>query len=227
MLTSVIVPNHNRDLTKLKASLPKDVEFIEINQGLERSAQRNIGIEKSTGKYLLILDSDQSISPGLVRECEHLMSAGFSSVYIPEIIVVKSFFGRIRKFEREFYTGTAVDVPRFVRKDCCPKFDLRLSGPEDADWGNRIKGLRAISQNPLYHHDDIGFWAYCQKKAYYTQSMRKYAELWPDDKCLKLWYRCFWVFVEDGKWRKLIRHPVLMLGIIFLLIVRGIIYARR
>jgi glycosyltransferase involved in cell wall biosynthesis len=227
ILTSVIVANHGRDTSKLVSSLPAGVEYLEINQGLERSAQRNIGIDNARGKYLLILDSDQNISPGLIRECETLMWAGFSCVYIPEIIVAKSFFGKIRKFEREFYTGTAIDVPRFVDKRYCPKFNLELSGPEDADWGNRIRGCRAISTSPLYHHDDVSFIEYMRKKIYYTKSMRKYAELWPDDKCLNLKYRCWDVFVEDGKWRKLIAHPILTLGIIFLLIVRGIIYAKR
>jgi hypothetical protein len=175
----------------------------------------------------LILDSDQSVSPGLIKECLELIEAGFTCVYIPEIIVAKSFFGRIRSFEREFYTGTAIDVPRFVRKDHCPMFDPDLNGPEDSDWGHRIKGFRATSVNPLYHHDDISFLEYCRKKAYYTKSMKKYAEKWPDDKCLNIRYRCFEVFVENGKWKKLLRHPVLTLGILFILITRGIIYATQ
>lgn len=224
---SVIVPNHGRDLRRLKESLPRDVEFIEINMGLERSVQRNIGISRATRDYLLILDSDQSVNPWLIYECLELMRHGYSCVYIPEVIVAKSFFGKIRKFEREFYTGTAIDVPRFVRKKYCPIFDESMSGPEDSDWGQRIRGVRTISRNWLYHHDDIPFVDYCKKKAYYTKSMKKYSEKWPDDKCLNLKYRCFDVFVENGKWKKLFKHPVLTLGIIFVLIVRGIIYVRN
>jgi hypothetical protein len=148
-------------------------------------------------------------------------------VYVPEIIVAKSFFGKIRKFEREFYTGTFIDVPRVVARNCCPRFNEELHGPEDADFGNKIKGVRAISKNVLYHHDDISFIDYCRKKIYYTKSMKKYAELNPTDPCLDLKYRGFDVFVERGKWKKLIAHPILTLGVIFLLAVRGIIYARR
>jgi glycosyltransferase involved in cell wall biosynthesis len=224
MKVSVIVPNHDRDLSVLMKSLPYGIEFIEVNLGLERSRQRNIGIEKAEGEALLILDSDQSISKGLIQECIQLVEKGFSSVYIPEVIVATSFFGRIRKFEREFYTGTAIDVPRFVLKSACPMFDETLSGPEDADWGNRIPGLRTISKNVLFHHDDISFMEYCRKKAYYTKSMKRYAAKWPEDKCLKIWYRCFWVFIENWKWMKILRHPILSLGILFLLIIRGVIY---
>ena len=227
MKTSVIVANHGRDTSVLRNSLPKDVEYIEINKGLERSVQRNMAIKQAKGDILIWLDSDQSLSPGVVKECEELIKMGYVAVYIPEVIVVKSFFGRIRAFERTFYTGTAVDVPKAVLMPFCPLFNEELHGPEDADWGNKIKGLRAVSKNVLYHHDDIGFIDYCVKKSYYTKSMKRYAELNPNDKCLNLKYRVWTVFTEKGKWKNLLRHPILTCGIIFLLIVRGIIYAKR
>lgn len=227
MKTSIVVANHGRDLTTLKNSLPNDVEFIEVNLGFERSKQRNIGIKQVTGDIMIWLDSDQSLSPGVVKECQDLISMGYAAVYIPEVIVAKSFFGKIRAFEREFYTGTAIDVPKAVRMSYCPLFDETMSGPEDSDWGRRIKGLKAISRNVLYHHDDVSFKDYVHKKSYYSKSMKRYAELNPDDKCLDIKYRCFTVFTENGKWKKLINRPVLALGIVFLLIVRGVIYARR
>jgi glycosyltransferase involved in cell wall biosynthesis len=223
---SVIVPNHNRSIDAIRASVPRNVELFEVYLGMERSRQRNIGIMHSKGKYLLILDSDQSISEGLIDECLELMEQGYSALYIPEVIVASSFFGRVRAFEREFYTGTAIDVPRFVRRDCCPLFNEDLNGPEDADFGNRIKGERAVTRGVLYHHDDISFVEYCRKKTYYTKSMARYKELWPDDPCLSLRYRCWTVFVSGGKWKRLLRHPILTLGIIFVLGVRGWIYYR-
>lgn len=225
MLVSVIVPNHNRDISVLKASLPKDgVELIEINRGLERSMQRNMGILEAHGEAFLILDSDQSVSPELIKECVSLVKQGYSSIYIPEIIVAKSFFGKIRNFERSFMDGTHVDVPRFVLRKACPMFDTSMSGPEDADWGQRIPGLRTISKNPLYHNDDIGFVDYCKKKAYYTKSMRRYISKWPNDPCIDFKYRCWTIFTEKGKWKKLLIHPILTLGVIGLLITRGIIF---
>lgn len=227
MKTSVVVANHGRDLSVLKQSLPKDVEFIEINLGFERSKQRNMGIKKATGDIVIWLDSDQSLSEGVVKECEYLIKIGHTAVYIPEVIIASSFFGRIRAFERSFLTGTDVDVPRAILKRYCPMFDEKMSGPEDADWGQKIIGLKAVSRSVLYHHDDIGFIEYCKKKAYYTKSMKAYSEKWPNDKCLKLSYRCWTVFTEKGKWRRLLQNPLLTLGVIFLLIVRGIIYARR
>jgi len=227
MKVSVIVPNHGRDISQLRASIPKDVEVIEINRGLERSEQRNIGIKYASGDCFLFLDSDQSISSRLIDECIDLVNQGATAVYIPEIIIAKSFFGKIRAFERTFYTGTAVDVPRFIRKDACPLFDTKLTGPEDADWGNRIVGKKVVSKNPLYHHDDISFREYCRKKMYYSKSMALYAVRWRNDPCLNFKYRCWTIFTENGKWKKLLQHPILTLGIIFILLVRGVIYATK
>lgn len=224
MKVSVVVANHGRDLTMLRYSLPLYVEFIEVNIGLERSAQRNIGIKKATGDIIIWLDSDQTLSEGLVDEIKDLIRCGYTAIYIPEIIVARSFFGAIRAFERTFYVGTAIDVPRAVLRSECPLFDETISGPEDALWGSKIKGMKGTSKRPLYHHDDIGFFEYCRKKAYYSKSMKRYAQLNPDDRCLNLKYRCFDVFVEDGKWKKILRHPILTLGVFGLLIVRGVIY---
>ncbi len=224
MIISVIVPNHGRDIKNLINSLPNGVELVVVDEGLERSRQRNMGIDRAKGHAFLFLDSDQSVSTGLIDECEDILRKGYDCAYIPEVIVANSFFGKIRAFERTFYTGTAVDVPRLVRKDVCPRFDENLTGPEDADWGNKIQGSRAITKNVLFHHDDIGFFEYCRKKAYYAKSMLRYQEKWPDDKCLNLKYRCWSVFTEKGKWKKILRHPILSLGVVFILTVRGVIY---
>ena len=226
-MVSIVCANHGRDLTQLKASLPKGVEFIEVDVGKERSAQRNIGIKKAKGDIIIWLDSDQVLSRGVVEECEFLLKIGYTCVFIPEIIIAKSFFGRIRAFERTFYTGTAVDVPKAVLKRHCPMFDETITGPEDALWGSKIPGMRAVSKKVLYHYDDVGFWNYVAKKSYYTKSMRRYAKLNPNDKCLNFRYRCWTVFTENGKWKEFLKHPILTLGIIFLLIVRGVIYVNR
>ena len=228
MRTSVICANHGRDTSKLVASLPPNVEYIEINQGLERSVQRNMAIRKATGDIIIWMDSDQSFANWTIWECQELIKSGCVAVYIPEMIIADSFFGKMRAFERTFYTGTAVDVPKAVLRKNFPFFNEELHGPEDADWSQRIpKGERGLTCHCIYHYDDIGFWDYCKKKAYYTNSMKRYAELNPNDKCLDLKYRCWTVFTEKGKWRELLKHPVLTLGIVFLLIIRGVIYARR
>lgn len=231
---SIIIPTTNKELklaercaSYCRESTYKNIEIIVVNENKERSEQRNIGIGKSTGDCLFFLDSDQYPSPNLISECVVRIRNGYTSVYIPEIIVAKSFFGKVRRFEREFLTGTHVDVPRFVIKKYCPLFNEEISGPEDALFGSQIPGLRTISKSVLYHNDDISFFEYVRKKIYYTKSMKRYAELNPTDPCLNLWYRCVVVYTEKSKWKKLVRHPILTICLIFLIGVRGVIYATK
>ena len=99
-VVSIVVPTHEyRDLTNLERSIEnstyKNIELIIVNKNRERSWQRNYGIDKATGEYLLWLDSDQSISPFLIWECVSMMKRGYDALYIPELIVADSFFGML------------------------------------------------------------------------------------------------------------------------------------
>lgn len=227
-LVSIVIPTHKGDkilehcLKAIEFSTYKNLEVIVINEGLERSAQRNIGINRAKGKYLLILDSDQLITPNLIGECVNKIGDN-AGVYIPEKIITKGFFGYLRNWERQFYTGTPIDVVRFVKKSC-PLFDETMSGPEDSDWDRRIEGTRVTSINMLYHFDNIGFFKYLSKKAYYSKSMWKFSEKHPNDKCLNFWWRCLGVFIEDGKWKRCLQAPHLFVCLVALIGIRGVIY---
>ncbi len=231
-MVSIVCPTHGfRNLEPLKNSIEnslyKNFELIIVNRNQERSLQRNYGIDQAKGEFLLWLDSDQGISSFLLNECVSMMQKGYDALYIPEKIVANSFFGRIRAFERTFYTGTPIDCVRFLRLVNCPRFDTELHGPEDSDFDRRVSGKRGITRAFLYHYDDIKPHEYFLKKAYYAKSLSKYLEKNPGDKCLDPVYRCFTVFVENGKWKNICLHPVLSIGIIFIIFVRGLIYVTK
>lgn len=234
-LVSVIIPTTDKELKmasysdfvlEFKQSYEK-VEVVIVNEGLERSKQRNIGIERSNGEFILYLDSDQYVSPRLISECVFHMKQGYDAVYIPEEITDKSLFGRIRNFERQFYTATPVDCVRFIRASKCPLFNEDLNGPEDADHDRRVVGKRTTSANPLFHDDKVSVWDYFRKKSYYSKSMTKYKELYPNDKVLDWKYRCFLIFFEDGKWKMALSNPLYMMFIFMIIFVRGIIYIKN
>ena len=228
-MVSIVVPTHGgRDLSKLKASVEasmyKNWELIIIDRGLERSVQRNIGIDEAKGEFLLWLDSDQSISPWLLTECVVMMRKGYDALYVPEIILADGFFARVRAYERGFYTGTPIDCVRFLRLQGCPRFNVDLFGPEDASFDRNVKGVRGVTKNVLYHHDPVSVGEYFRKKAFYARSLKIYSVLHPGDKCLNPMFRCCTVFIEQGKWRKIFAHPVLFACVLGIIFIRGLIY---
>jgi glycosyltransferase involved in cell wall biosynthesis len=230
-LVSIICPirtgeNVEALIKSIRASTYKEIEIILIEEGLERSKQRNKGIKLATGEFLLILDSDQNPHPKVIEECLNVyyFDRYCGGIYIPEVIKTKGFFGYLRNWERQFYTGTAIDCVRFVKRENCPLFDEELNGPEDADWNRRLKKGKALITYPLYHWDNISFWGYMKKKAYYSKSMKLYAKKNPDDKVLKMSWRCWGVFVEQGKWKRFFARPDLAVCVLATIFIRGIIY---
>ena len=226
---SIIIPTHKgRNLDQVLEAIAKseyrNVEVVIVSEGKERSAQRNIGIDRAKGQYLLFLDSDMVITPTLIRNCLSLIYH-CHGIYIPEIIKTKGLFGRVRNWERQFYTGTAVDCVRFVRADKCPRFDESMSGPEDSDWDRKIVNTSVLWHDCFYHYDDIGFIGYLKKKAYYAESMNKFNKANPGDKVVNFKYRCWTVFTEKGKWKRLFHPFVFVLALT--IFIRGIIYLRR
>lgn len=203
------------------SSTYKNYQLIIVCEGKERSEQRNIGIDRSVGEYILFLDSDQVITKDLMSECVQLMNIN-DCVYVPERIVTPGLFGRYRDWERQFYTGTVVDVVKFLRTKDCPKYDEEMTGPEDSDFDRRVEGKRAISKNCLYHYDNVGFMKYFKKKAFYAKSMANFEKKNKKDKVVDPFYRCFFIFIENGKWKRLFHWYTFIL--IFVTLIRGIIY---
>lgn len=231
----IVVDNFSEDKTVQIAQKYGAMVYL---KGPERSSQRNYGAQVSKGKYLLYLDADMILSSGLIEDCiQKCETTGVDALYIPERIVGEGFWIKVRDFERSFYTGTVIDAVRFIRKDLFEKiggFDESLIGPEDWDFDRRVKevGKVGVTTAFLYHNEGkFNLKRYLRKKGYYSKSFDKYIRKWGEDdpeirKQVGLWYRLSGVFIEDGKWRKLVRHPVKSLGMFFLRFMVGITYLR-
>lgn len=229
----IVVDNNSSDQT---VAIAKKFTDKILFKGPERSVQRNVGIEKAQGKYILYLDSDMSLSDKVISQCvRKCENEGFIALYIPERITGIGFWVKVRDFERGFYNTSCIDAVRFVRRENIYKidgFDESLTGPEDWDFDRRIKttGRTGIIQLPLYHNEGkFNFPRLLRKKKYYAKNFNKYLEKWGYadpivKKQLGFRYRFWGVFTEKGKWKRLLRHPFLTLAMYFLRTTVGISY---
>jgi len=233
----IVVDNNSTDRTK---EIAKRYTAKVFNYGPERSAQKNFGVKQSKGEYFLHLDADMRLSENIISECAEKVSRDrdIVALYIPEKIIGRGFWGEVRNFERSFYDGTAVDGVRFIKKDTFLKiggFDENLYACEDWDLDKRIKksGKVDITDAVLYHNEtEFNLKKYLAKKSYYAKNINVYTKKWgksdPDiKKQFGFYYRFIGVFMENGKWKKLIRHPFLDAGMFFLRFLVGIRFLFR
>ena len=200
-----------------------------------RGAQVNLGARKAKGDIIFFPDADMTFEEGLLTEAVEKM-AEYDALYIPEIVMGKGLMGRIRKFERSFYNETPIDAVRIVRKDIFKKvggFDEKNIAFSTDDWDltkmiKKVTEKISITKSKLYHNEaQISLRKYLQKKLQYADTFADYIAKWGQDdpdikKQFGFSYRFFGVFWEKGKWRKLLCHPFLALGMYSLRVLVGV-----
>lgn len=218
----IVVDNNSSDNTK---KIARKFTSLVFNRGPERSAQRNFGVKKSSGSYLLFLDADMELMPSVVNECLTLITKkeNIAGVIIPEKSSYNSFWGRVKSYERSFYSlkgYSNIEAARFISKKSFIKsrgYDESITGPEDWDLSERIKGLGfelARSKIPLLHHEKIdSLFQLAKKKYYYGLSTYRYLE---KNKIPLLSSKTIFflrpVFYKN--WKVLLENPKLTLGMI-------------
>jgi glycosyltransferase involved in cell wall biosynthesis len=239
----IVVDNASTDLTReicknYPVKLYQLADFVELSKIQNpRGEQLNIGVKKASGDIIFFPDADMTFENGLLDEIQKKGKL-FDGLYIPEVIIGNSYFGRIRDYERSFYNMTPIDGIRVVKKkifEIAGGFDaVTISfGPDDWDFTKRIKArgaILSITELSLYHHEkDLNLWSYLAKKAQYTSSFNGYLLKWgSNDEDIRrqfgFSYRFCVVFLESGKWRKIINQPILFISVILLKICVGIIF---
>lgn len=221
----ILVDNRSSDNTLDIARKFKKVEIYQ--HGPERSAQRNFGAKNSKGEYLLFLDADMELAPDVIKNCVDVAKRGrFSGVVIPEQSVAVNFWGRVKAFERSFYSekgDPVTDAARFFSRQVFYKaggYDESITGPEDWDLPDRIReaGYRiGRSSEKIYHHEhNVSLTGLFKKKFYYGLNAHKYLQkhnlplVGP-----KTIYFLRPLFYKS--WRKLVAHPILALAMVCML----------
>jgi glycosyltransferase involved in cell wall biosynthesis len=219
----IVVDNASADDTRRLAA---DVGARVFEQGPERCAQRNLGWRRAAGEWILFLDADMILPPPALAEILAVCDGDRADAwYIPEVRAGRGWRAAARNFERSFYNGTCIDGLRLVRRsflETIGGYDETLVACEDWDLDRRLlaAGVRtAILSAALIHNETrVTFRTFLAKKAYYAQSVGRYRAKWADDALVRrqfgVVYRYWGVFTEKGKWRRVLRHPVLFLVVL-------------
>lgn len=220
----IVVDNFSTDST---AALAGELGARVVQFGNERSCQRNRGgMVEARGEYLFFIDADMRVKRETLEEILALVNNGNppNALYVREEMTGHSFLTRVRNFERSYYDATCIDGLRVVRRSLFLElkgFDETLCGPEDWDFDRRLLQKTdnvAITKGALLHNEgDVSLWRLIQKKQYYAGNMHVYRKKWGNDavvrKQLGVAYRFLGVFFEDGKWKKSLSHPFMLISV--------------
>jgi len=209
-------------------------------QGPERSAQRNRGWAEAKGRFVCFMDADMRMPAATLAEIRSRLQASDppDGLFIRETRVGTGWWIRVRNFERSFYDATCIDALRVLRRGLLEEtggYDVELSAFEDWDLDRRIlaTGARTALTDGALLHDEGAFSLrrHLRKKTYYTGYYDRYREKWGNDaivrKQLGVGYRFFGVFLEHGKWKRVLRHPLWMASIYFERVLVGLCLVMR
>lgn len=221
----ILIDNNSSDSTKQIARRFTNKVY---NFGPERSAQRNFGAKIGKGDFLLFLDADMELSEKVIEESVSSINSStkFAGVIIPEKSVAKTFWEKVKAFERSFYNERGdeiTDAARFFRKSIFKKaggYDETITGPEDWDLPETIKKLGytfgRISA-VIYHHERINSpFDLAKKKFFYALRAHRYLKkhrisaLSP-----KTIYFLRPIFYKN--FDRIVLHPILSLGMFIML----------
>ncbi len=167
---------------KCKGIIEKYATYIQ--DGPERSINRNRGIRDAKGEFVLVLDQDMYLTPQVVQECYNkLTQENLVAINIPEISIGEGFWTECVALER--YVSNVLEDGlnescRFFRKSDALKiggYDQDIVGVEDSDLHCRMAELGKIGKiKEVINHDEgrIKFWQRVKKKYYYSKALREY-----------------------------------------------------
>ncbi len=136
----------------------------------------------------------------------------------------KDIFIQVNGFDETLNSAEDWDIDKKIKQ--IEKIVLLPQGQNITEWAMSDfilnKGINPLKQGSVIYHNEAEFnlKQYLGKKGYYAKSLDRYAEKWgrndPDvKKQLGLFYRFLGVFVEQGKWKRLLTHPFLTAGMYF------------
>lgn len=214
----IVVDNDSEDSTKEIAKKYTDKVF---NQGPERSAQVNFGVDHSSGDYVYKVDSDFTLDREVVTQCVERVQEGFDAVVVhnsPDVRV--SWIAKVRKFEVDMYKYDIThSSARFVKKEVYQNvggFNEKITAGEDYDFQNKLNRAEFktgfIDAEALHLGEPKSFWKHMKKYYDYGKNFVNYAQENKKESSKQLG---FFRNVYVKNWKKFFRFPFLGVGFIF------------
>jgi glycosyltransferase involved in cell wall biosynthesis len=176
----LVVDNNSTDNTKqIALAYTKNV----YNKGPERSAQRNYGVSKARGSYVMIVDSDMELTRDVVQSCVEQITVHpeLKGLIIPEESFGRGFWAQCKRLERSFYVGVPwMEATRFFDKQeyiDAGGYNEDLISGEDWDLSQRVASHATIGRVHEYIHHNEGHLRLMKtlsKKYYYAQQFAHY-----------------------------------------------------
>jgi len=222
-LELLVVDNHSTDDTLDSARRYTPQMFT---KGPERSPQRNFGVGKAKGDYVLIVDSDMELGRDVVTACVQVAttSSDVKAIIIPEESFGQGFWAQCKRLERSFYVGQdTIEAARFFNKKTYQQvggYTEDMIGGEDWDLSRRIGALHRIGRiDQFIRHNEgrLYFMRTSRKMYYYAQHAVEYFAKNPTTSALTdssgplQRYKLF--FSKPGK---LVKNPIVGAGMLLL-----------
>lgn len=218
----IVVDNNSSDFTKRIAQKYTDLIF---DKGPERSAQRNFGVKKATGIYVLFIDADMLLTKDVVSQCVFsILKERVGGIIIPEKSFGTGFWAECKMLERSFYVGNDnIEAARFFDKKkfiMINGYDEMLTGPEDWDLSQKVKasyGLARIKEFILHNEGNLSLNTTLKKKYYYAKKFASYMQKKTNKQYAVTQFsigRRYWIFLSRPY--MLFKNPVLGFGVLFM-----------